>query len=160
MTDSQSGSKFTMSAAEVLRQLRRFLLVLSVLLFGGAIVELWLVGHTEDWLQWIPFVLSIAGSVVSLVVLFRTQPMTVSVLRVCMVVVVLGTLFGIYQHVAGNLALEREINPGASTARLVKRSLQGGNPLLAPGILAVAALLALSATYRFEITTGSSGRLS
>lgn len=141
-----------MSAAEVLRQLRRFLLVLSMLLFGGSIVELWLVGHTEGWLQWIPFVLSIAGSIVSLMVLFSTHPVTVRVLRICMAVIVLSTLFGIYLHVAGNLALEREINPGASTARLVNRSLQGGNPLLAPGILAIAALLALSATYRSEIT--------
>lgn len=158
MSDSISSSKLTMNTAEVLRQLRRFLLVLSVLLFGGAIVELWLVGHTEDWLQWIPFVLSLSGSIVSLVVLFRTQPVTVRALRVCMIIIVLGTLFGIYHHVAGNLALEREINPGATTARLVKRSLQGGNPLLAPGILAIAALLALSATYRFEITSGSSSR--
>jgi hypothetical protein len=157
MSNSPTGSKFNMNAAEVLRQLRSFLLVLSVLLFGGAIVELWLVGHTDSWLQWIPFVLSLAGSIASLIVLFRTQPKTVGVLRVCMVVIMLGTLFGIYQHVAGNLALEREINPGASTARLVKRGLQGGNPLLAPGIPAIAALLALSATYRFEITTGVAG---
>lgn len=144
-----------MSAVEVLQNLRRFLLGLSVLLFCGAIVELWLVGHTDGWLQWVPFVLSTVGSIVSLIVFFKAQPMTVRVLRMCMIVIVLGTLVGIYQHVAGNLALEREINPSASTARLVTRSLEGGNPLLAPGILTIAALLSLSATHRFEITSGN-----
>lgn len=159
MSDGRSVAKYPLSATEVLRQLRRFLLVLSVLLFGGAIIELWLVNHTDGWLQWIPFFLSAAGSVVSIIVLFRTQPITVVVLRVCMVVIMLGTLFGIYQHVAGNLTLEREINPGASTSRLIKRSLQGGNPLLAPGILAVAAMVALGATYRYEITGTSRGNI-
>lgn len=156
MSYGRSVVKSPSNATEVLRQLRRFLLLLSVLLFGGAIIELWLVNHTDGWLQWIPFFLSAAGSVASIIVLFRIQPITVVVLRVCMIVIMLGTLFGIYQHVAGNLALEREINPGASTSRLIKRSLQGGNPLLAPGILAVAAMVALCATYRIEITGSSS----
>ena len=37
-----------MRAAEVLRRLRSFLLFLSALLFAGALLELWLVKHTED----------------------------------------------------------------------------------------------------------------
>lgn len=142
-----------MSAAEILQQLRRFLLLLSVMLFGAALVELWLVGHTEDWIQWIPFGLSTAGSIASLLMLFLPGRSTVRILRICMVVVVLGTLFGIYQHIAGNIALEREIDPKATTSRVVSRGLSGGNPLLAPGILAIAAVLALAATYRYDIAT-------
>jgi hypothetical protein len=140
-----------MSAVEVLQKLRRFLLVLSVMLFGGALIELWLVGHTEDWLQWIPFGLSIAGSIAVFLTLFLPSPNTVRILRICMVVIVLGTLFGIYQHIAGNIALEREIDPKATTSQVVLRGLSGGNPLLAPGVLAIAAVLALAATYRYEI---------
>lgn len=130
------------------------MLVLSVFLFAGAIVELWLVGHTEDWLQWIPFILSAAGVMVALIVLFNTNVVTVRVLRMCMVLVVLGTLLGVYQHIVGNIALEQEIDPMASTSKLIRRGLQGGNPLLAPGILAVAAVLALGATYRYETGHG------
>jgi fatty acid desaturase len=141
------------NASEVLRRLRKFLLVLSLLLFAGALVELCLVGHTKELVQWIAFALAGAGALASLLVLFRLSSATVRLLRVCMIVVALGSFFGIYQHVSGNIAFAREIHPDSSTSQLFWRGLQGGNPLLAPGVLAVAALLALSATYRYEVTT-------
>jgi hypothetical protein len=141
------------TAAEVLRRLRKFLLVLSLLLFVGALVELWLVGHTVEVVQWIAFVLAGAGALSVTMTLFNFGPATVRLLRVCMIVVALGSFFGIYQHVSGNIAFAREIHPDSSTSQLFWRGLQGGNPLLAPGVLAVAALLALSATYRYEVTT-------
>lgn len=137
-----------MSPAEVLQRLRRFLLVLSVLLFGGAVVELWLVNHTEDLVQWLAFILSITGALAALLVLFRPQRATVRILRVCMVLVAVGSLYGVYAHVEGNIAFAREIQPNSPTVELVVSGLRGGNPLLAPGILVVAASLALSATYR------------
>jgi fatty acid desaturase len=141
------------TAAEVLRRLRKFLLVLSLLLFVGALVELLLVGHTVEFVQWIAFVLAGAGTLASILVLFRLTRATVRLLRVCMIVITLGSLFGIYQHISGNVAFAREIRPDSSTSQLFWRGLQGGNPLLAPGVLAVAAMLALSATYRYEVTT-------
>jgi hypothetical protein len=141
------------TAAEVLRRLRKFLLVLSLLLFVGALVELWLVGHTVEFVQWIAFVLAGAGALSVTMTLFNFGPATVRILRVCMIVVALGSFFGIYQHISGNIAFAREIHPDSSTSQLFWRGLQGGNPLLAPGVLAVAALLALSATYRYEVTT-------
>lgn len=142
-----------MTPAEVLQQLRSFLLVLAICLFAGALVELWLVGHTEDWIQWIPFVLAIAGSMAALIALFRISAATVRLLRIGMAVIVLGTLFGIYQHIAGNIAFAREVDRSASTKKLIWQGLGGGNPLLAPGVLAVAAVIALCATYRYEVTT-------
>ena len=142
-----------MSAEEVLRQLRRFLLVLSALLFCGAITELWLVGHTEDKIQWLAFALAGLGAIAALVVLIFPGLATVRFLRICMAVVVLGSLYGIYEHVTGNIAFEREIHPDMPGGQAVWKGLQGANPLLAPGILAVAALLSLSATYRHEMTS-------
>jgi hypothetical protein len=140
-----------MSAAEVLAQLRRFLLVLSGLLFGGALIELWLVGHTEDKIQWLAFALAGVGAIAALVGLIFPGRASVRLVRICMAVVVLGSLFGIYEHLAGNIAFEREIHPDLSTGTAVWKGLQGANPLLAPSILAIAALLALSATYRHEV---------
>jgi hypothetical protein len=140
-------------AAEVLRRLRKFLLVLALFLFGGALIELWLVGHTQEFVQWIAFALAGAGALSVTIVLFHSGPATVRVLRVCMMVVSLGSLFGMYQHFIGNVGFAREIRPNSSTAQLLWRGLQGGNPLLAPGVLAVAAMLALSATSRYEVTT-------
>ena len=141
------------SPAEVLLRLRRFLLILSVLLFFGALVELWLVGHTEDLIQWLPFALCVLGSMAVLLVLFRPGRATVNVLRVCMVLIALGTLLGIYLHVEGNVLFAQEIQPDSPTTELVLKGLGGANPLLAPGILAVAATVAVAATYRYPAAT-------
>jgi hypothetical protein len=153
MTEVRDSESSRMTSAEVLKLLRKFLLLLAILLFAGAIVELWLVGHTEDWLQWIPFVLAIVGILMVLLVLTRPGKSAIQVMRIWMALIVLGTLFGVYQHIAGNIAFEREVNPKATTSQLAWQGVGGGNPLLAPGVLAIAALLGLAATYRHEVTT-------
>ena len=136
-----------MSPADTLSRLRRFLLVFSVLLLGGTVVELSLVNHTEDAVQLIPFVLCGLGSVAALVVLLRPQRATMLGLRVCMGLVVCGGLFGIYEHLESNVAFQREINPRQSTGAMMLSALGGANPLLAPGMLAAAGVLALAVTY-------------
>jgi len=120
-----------MSAAEVLRRLRLFLLVLSLLLFIGTLLELWLVNHTGDAIQWLAFIFAGLGFFATLSVLFRRGRKTVLMLRGCMLVVVLGSLFGIYQHVSNNIAFEREIHPNATFSQLAWKGLGGANPLLA-----------------------------
>lgn len=137
-----------MTSSVVLARLRRFLLALSALLFGGTVVELWLVNHTEDFVQWIPFVLCGIGLLVVVAVLFHPRRASVMGLRAWMLIVIIGSLFGVYQHVTNNIAFEREIYPSASGQRLLRAALGGANPLLAPGTLAVTALLALAATYK------------
>jgi hypothetical protein len=137
-----------LSPSEVLSRLRLFLLVLSVMLFGGTLVELFLIEHWQDAIQLIPFVLCGLGMLAVLAALLRPRRATLLALRVLMVAVALGSLFGIYEHVTDNLALQREINPGQPTSELVLNTLGGANPLLAPGTLAVAAVLALAVTYR------------
>ena len=141
-----------MSTAEVLRRLRLFLLALSSLLFAGTLFELSLVNHTEDAIQWSAFVLAGIGLLVTLSVLARRRPVTVSLLRWSMFVVIVGSLFGIYQHVSNNIAFEREIQPNATWSHLMWKGLSGANPLLAPGTLAVAGLLSLAGTYKYWIT--------
>lgn len=136
-----------MSPADTLSRLRRFLLVLSILLLGGTVVELMLVNHWEDKVQLIPFVLCGLGSIAAFLVLFRPRRATLLGLRVCMGLVVCGSLFGIYEHFSNNIAFQREIKPNAPMAEVLLSAVAGGNPLLAPGTLAVAAVLALAATY-------------
>jgi peptidoglycan/LPS O-acetylase OafA/YrhL len=137
-----------MSPAEVLSRLRRFLLVFSVVLLGGALLELWLIEHTEDPVQFVPFVLCGLGTLAALAALLRPRRATVWAVRACMSLVVLGSLVGVYLHVEGNFALQREVSPNATAWETVFAALGGANPLLAPGVLAVAAVLALAATYR------------
>jgi fatty acid desaturase len=152
MMEVRSGTDSQATSVEILRRLRKFLLMLAVLLLAGALVELWLVGHTEDWVQLIPFVLAIVGIIVGFLVLFQPGKRTIQIMRIWMAVVVMGTLFGVYQHITGNIAFEREVDPKATTSQLAWQGLGGGNPLLAPGVLAIAAVLALAATYRHDVT--------
>jgi hypothetical protein len=139
-----------MTPAVVLQRVRRFLLVLSALLFMGTAFELWLVNHTEDAVQLIPFAMCGLGLAGVLLVLVRPRRAPLLALHVCMVLVVVGSLFGVYEHVAGNLAFHREIYPNAPMGELVMGAIAGANPLLAPGTLALAAMLALTATYRYS----------
>ncbi len=133
--------------AVVLLRLRRFLLTTSALLFAGTLGELWLINHTEDPVQFIPFVLCGMGLLVLLVVRLRPRRATMLTLRAVMALVILGSLVGVYLHVESNLAFVREIQPNAPAREAVFGALGGANPLLAPGILALAAMLALAATY-------------
>lgn len=147
-----------MSAAEVLRRLRLFLLALSSLLFAGTLLELTLVNHTEDAIQWLAFVVAGIGLLLTLVALVRRRRLTISLLRWSMLVVIVGSLFGIYEHVSNNVAFEREIQPNSTLSHLIWRGMSGANPLLAPGTLAVAALLSLAATYKHSITVEPENR--
>ncbi|MCA1636544.1 MAG: hypothetical protein LC802_23360 [Acidobacteria bacterium] len=137
-----------MSPADTLARLRRFLLGFSVMLFGGTLFELFLIEHTDSLVQLIPFVLCGVGTLASLAALFRPRRATMLALRAGMGLIVLGSLFGIYEHVSNNFAIKREVDPGAETRALLLSALGGANPLLAPGMLAVASVLALAATYR------------
>ena len=136
-----------MSSADILLRLRRFLLAFCVVLLTGATIELLMVNHTGDAVQLIPFVLCGLGAAAALVALLRPRRMTLLILRACMALVAAGSLLGVYEHFENNLAFEREINPNASGWGALLTALGGANPLLAPGILAAAATLALAATY-------------
>lgn len=136
-----------MSAELVLERLRRFLLTLTALLCVGTVIELALTEHTETIVQWIPFGLCGLGFVAAIGVLLRPQRLTLLGLRVCMGLLVLGSFLGIYEHLEHNVAFELEIRPNAVVSDIFVAALGGANPLLAPGILALMALLAIAATY-------------
>ena len=136
-----------MQTTVVEQRLRTFLLVLAGWLCVGTIIELLLVGHTETVVQFIPFVLCGAGLVAVVAALLRPRRGTLCALRGIMVLLLAGSLFGIYEHVEGNLAFALEIRPGAAVSAVWTEALTGAAPLLAPGILGLAALLALAATY-------------
>jgi hypothetical protein len=111
------------------------------------VVELLLVKHWGDAVQLIPFVLCGIGAIAALIMLLRPRRATVLALRACMILVVCGSVFGIYEHLTNNIAFQHEIKPNAPMADVLVNAIAGANPLLAPGTLAVAAVLALAATY-------------
>ena len=64
-----------------------------------------------------------------------------------MLVIAGGSLLGIYEHITGNLDFVHEVRRHADTMTVVKQTLQGADPILAPGVLAVASAVTLAATY-------------
>jgi hypothetical protein len=136
-----------MSAAVVVNRFRRLLLILSACLCVGTIVELRLRDHIKEPPQLIPFGLCAAGLIVILAVLIRPDRNTIRALRVLMAFLVIGSVLGVYFHLQNNFELELEMRPGASPGDVVMQALTGASPLLAPGILALAAVLAIAGTY-------------
>ncbi|NTU81466.1 MAG: hypothetical protein HGA45_19145 [Chloroflexales bacterium] len=136
-----------MDSETVNRRLRRFLLALAGAICAGTIIELWLTEHTESPIQLLPFGLCALGLVVVAMALLRPARGALIALRGVMGLLALGSLLGVYQHIAHNLAFELEIRPGAAAADVWFEALRGASPLLAPGILALAALIAIAATY-------------
>jgi len=136
-----------MSTEIVVQRLRRFLLVLAGSLCIGTVVDLLLVEHRQDLVQFIPFILSGLGLIAVAAALFRPQRTTLRALQIVMVLNILGSLFGVYEHVEHNMAFALEIRPNTTTSAAFWAALSGANPLLAPGILALAAIIALAATY-------------
>lgn len=136
-----------MNANTVLQRLRTWLFILSGLMFGAVVVELILNEHTESAVQWIPFILAGLALGALLAVLVRPRRTTLRALRVVMALVILGALLGVYEHLQGNLLFELDIRPGATTSAVLGDALKGAAPLLAPGVLAMAAIVALTGTY-------------
>ncbi len=136
-----------MTAEVIVTRLRRFLLILVAFVCAGTIVELLLTEHVEHPLQLIPFGLCVLALLAVGAVWFRPQRGTIMTLRGVMVVVAAGSVLGMYLHLANNLDFELEIRPNANGSEVIMDALMGVNPLLAPGILVLVAVLAIAATY-------------
>ena len=136
-----------MNESVTLGRLRAFLRTLAAGLFAGTIVELLLTGHVDGLIQVVPFALCGLGLLALAATWLRPGRGSIRALRLIMIVVACGSAVGVAQHVSGNLEFGRETQPDAPAARLLVAALTGAAPLLAPGILAVAASLAVAATY-------------
>lgn len=136
-----------MRAEIILDRLRRFLLVAALSIFAVTLLELWLIEHTKEAVQIIPFILCGVGLAVIAAALVRPGAATLNALRLSMPLVGIGGLVGVGFHVWSNFTFEQDIRPGAAALDLALPALKGAAPLVAPGMLLLAALLALAATY-------------
>lgn len=136
-----------MFSGSVEERLRRFLLLLAVTVFLAATVELVLEDHTKEALQFIPFGLCALALVALGAALLRPGRGTLRALRVAMVVVTLGGMFGAGIHLWENYQFAHDIRPNGALLDIAVATLKGAAPLLAPGVLIFGALIALLATY-------------
>jgi hypothetical protein len=121
-------------------RLRASMLSVAAPMAVGTLGELVLTEHTGDPIQWVPFVL--LGAELGAIALFLVAPRAVAALRATSVLLVLGSAFGIWEHLEHNYAFEAEIRPGAPTSVLAWEALYGASPLLAPGAIGAIGLLA------------------
>ncbi len=136
-----------MTQQTILQRMRIALLALSAFIFFGTVFELILTEHYKTTTQFIPFVLSGLGFLSVLAVLIRPNRWTLRVMRWLMLIIILGSLFGIWEHLEGNFAFQFEMRPSATLKDVFWKALKGAAPLVAPGILAFSGLMALIATY-------------
>ena len=127
---------------------RLFLLLMAVAMLIGMVAELMLTEHTESFIQLIPYGLAGIGVASVAAVLHRATRPRLLVLQVVAVLLAVGGVYGIYEHLAHNFAFELEIRPNATAGDVVGEALRGASPLFAPGVLTFAALFAAAAVYR------------
>jgi hypothetical protein len=131
--------------------LRRILL--ATLAFGavGMIAELYLLEHTESATQWIPLVLLIAILIASGWVYLKPSPLGLRIFQGIMLLSALGGMWGVWEHLQGNLEYVREIDPSLGGFSLIWKALHRGAPTLAPGVMVQLALLGLAFTFRHPV---------
>lgn len=131
----------------IIIHLRKFFLGLGGFMCLGTVVELLLTGHTKELIQLAPIMLCSLGLLAVTAALYAPRRSTLQGLRVIMALLIIGSLLGVYEHLVGNFAFAQEVRPDAAVNKLLLATLTGGNPLLAPGALALTAITTIAATY-------------
>jgi hypothetical protein len=139
-----------MNSDQVLMQVRRFLLIISAGVFAMTVLELTFLGHWSVIIQYLPFALSGLGMITLALAYFRPGRGTLTAMRWSMILIGACSFIGFYEHMVNNYTFRVEVQPGATTWELIRATLEGANPVLAPGILLFAAVLGWLATYRDE----------
>lgn len=132
--------------------LRRALLTAAAATYIGAAVELVLVEHYEGVWQLVPFGV-IAVGLLAIGMAWSAPTERARVLKVVGAVAVVASVLGVYFHLEGNWTLVAEVRPDQSAAARAWDALSGGNPLLAPGMVALAGVLGAVAGARGEERT-------
>ena len=134
---------------DALGRLRNVLFGVAAAGFAGTALDLALLAHYEDPLQFAPFVIvgvsliAIAGHAVS-----RSR-VSLRLMRLAMAVAIAGAATGVALHYRGSMEFQLEVNPslgGLDLLALVMTS--KAPPTMAPMNLAILGLVGLASTYR------------
>ena len=135
------------SARERLAHLRRFLLVTLMVGVVGMGLELLFIGHVEDPLQLVPIVLLPAGLVALAWHAWHPTGASARGVRLVMVLFLASGLLGVGLHYRGNHEFELEMHPSMAGMELVRETLTGATPVLAPGSMALLGLVGLGTVH-------------
>jgi hypothetical protein len=133
-----------------LPRIRRWLLAVLVFELIGTLVELVLLQHFEDALQWIPLLLMVLTLL--LVAWHVARPAaTVLPLQATMFALALAGMVGVGLHLQGAAEFQLEMDPSQPRWDVFKKALHAqAPPALAPGVMLQMGLLGLIYTYRYS----------
>jgi hypothetical protein len=140
-----------MGSDVILARLRQFLLVITAGIFVMTAAELFFLAHWNETIQFLPFALCGLGLIAVTLVYFRPTRTGLKLLRGSMILIGVSSLVGFYKHMAGNYRFWLELYPNAGAWDLVKATLEGEFPVLAPGILLIGAVIGLAAAYQHPL---------
>jgi len=140
-----------MNAEHVLARLRQFLLIISAGVFVMTVTELFFLSHWSERIQYLPFALSGLGLITLALAYFRPGYGTLNGLRWSMFVIGACSFIGFYEHMKNNYGFWLDIKPNSTAWDLIKATLEGANPVLAPGILLLGAVIGLLAIYKHPL---------
>ena len=129
-----------MNAEKTLERLRQFLLIISTGVFIMTVTELSFLSHWSETIQFLPFALCALGLLTLGFAYFRPGHTTITAMQ--------WSMIGFYEHMLNNFAFRMEIDANATTWELIQATLSGANPVLAPGILTLGAVIGLAAIYK------------
>lgn len=134
-----------------LRTIRRVLLAALVAGMAGTAAELLLIGHIEDEWQLVPVILLSLGTLIAIAHAFRPSVLTIRLLQLVMVFFIVSGGIGAVLHYRGNSEFELEMQPSLGGVELVKETMTGAFPVLAPGTMALLGVIGLAHTYRHRV---------
>jgi len=129
--------------------LRSFLLLIFVLGVIGGAAELVLLGHTEDWQQWVPLALFLLSFPVVLFHAIVRRALTFRILQATMLMFVISGVVGCWFHYQAKREFKLETNPALAGWELVREAIFSGTtpPVLAPGMMIQLGLIGLAYGY-------------
>ena len=141
-----------LSPLELLRRLLFGTLALSLV---GTEAELLLLGHFEDWTQYLPLVILALAIVAQLWHLLSASAATVRVIQGLMWLCVGSGAVGVFLHFRGNVEFELEVTPSMAGLELLKAAATGATPALAPGAMVQIGLIGLAWSLRHPLLRSS-----
>jgi hypothetical protein len=136
------------AATDPIGTLRAWILAVLVLGLLGTIVELVLLEHYEEPLQFVPDTLIVLALVAISWHLVRRDAASMHVLAVLMALSVLAGFLGFLAHFYGSAEYQLELDPSMSTGDLIGKVLHAkAPPLLAPGMMIQLGLLGLAYVF-------------
>lgn len=134
---------------QTLTTLRRMVLLLLCMGLVGTTTELWLIGHHEDFWQWVPLAVMVVTTAAVLWFVAMGSPAALASTRFLLLLLVICGAIGAVLHYRANMEFQLEMDPSLSGLALMGEVLHAkAPPSLAPGNMVLLGLIGLAATWR------------